>query len=188
MLNLCKTTTQKIDKTKILMTNVSIMQVKSIAECFQGSILQYFWPALSDDWSWKPIFGQFESGRFTVIFVPLFCNAGQKYCRMLQGEHSAILLTRIKRLLILKNNFCHFESGRFTVILVPLFCWTRSDRRSLENRPNTSFHLCLPWLTSICHQSFSSVIRGAVWHMPISPSEMRKCDVLYRQMIECSFH
>ena len=29
------------------------------------SILQYFWPALSDNWSWKPIFGLFESGRFT---------------------------------------------------------------------------------------------------------------------------
>ena len=27
---------------------------------------------------------------------PLSLNAGQKYCRMLQGEHSAILLTRIK--------------------------------------------------------------------------------------------
>ena len=26
----------------------------------------------------------------------LFLNAGQKYCRMLQGEHSAILLTFIK--------------------------------------------------------------------------------------------
>ena len=27
----------------------------------------------------------------------LSLNAGQKYCRMLQGEHSAILLTCIKR-------------------------------------------------------------------------------------------
>ena len=38
----------KIDKTKILMTNGNLMQVKSIAECSDRSILQYFWPALSD--------------------------------------------------------------------------------------------------------------------------------------------
>ena len=38
----------KIDKTKILMTNGSLMKVKSIAECSPWSILQYFLPALSD--------------------------------------------------------------------------------------------------------------------------------------------
>ena len=32
----------KIDKTKILMTNGSLMKVESIAECSKGSILQYF--------------------------------------------------------------------------------------------------------------------------------------------------
>ena len=32
----------KIDKTKILMTNVGLMEVKSIAECSPWSILQYF--------------------------------------------------------------------------------------------------------------------------------------------------
>ena len=32
----------------------------------------------------------------------LSLNAGQKYCRMLQGEHSAILLTFIKLPIILK--------------------------------------------------------------------------------------
>ena len=32
----------KIDNTKILMTNGSLMKVKSIAECSKGSILQYF--------------------------------------------------------------------------------------------------------------------------------------------------
>ena len=33
---------------------------------------------------------------------------GQKYCRMLQGEHSTILLTCIKQLLVLKTNFGSF--------------------------------------------------------------------------------
>ena len=32
----------KIDKTKILMTDVSLMMVESIAECSRWSILQYF--------------------------------------------------------------------------------------------------------------------------------------------------
>ena len=45
------------------------MQVESIAECSPWSILQYFWPALSANWSWKPIFGLFESGRFTQVLL-----------------------------------------------------------------------------------------------------------------------
>ena len=51
----------KIDKTKILMTNGSLRKVESI--------LQYYWPALSDNWSWKPIFCLFESGRFTQVLL-----------------------------------------------------------------------------------------------------------------------
>ena len=41
----------KIDKTKMLMTNGSLMKVESIAECSPWSILQYFRPALSDNLS-----------------------------------------------------------------------------------------------------------------------------------------
>ena len=47
----------KLDKTKILMTNDSLMKAKSIAECSSWSILQYFCPALSDNRSWKTILG-----------------------------------------------------------------------------------------------------------------------------------
>ena len=43
------------------------MQVKRIAECSMGSILQYVWPALSDNWSCKPNFGLFESGRYRQL-------------------------------------------------------------------------------------------------------------------------
>ena len=43
------------------------MKVESIAEC--SSILQYFWPALSENWSWKPISGLFESGRYTQVLL-----------------------------------------------------------------------------------------------------------------------
>ena len=41
----------KIDKTKILMTNGSLMKVESNAECSKGGILQYFRSSLSDNWS-----------------------------------------------------------------------------------------------------------------------------------------
>ena len=47
----------KIDKRKILMASGCLMKVESIAECSHWSTLQYFWPALSDNWSRKPIFG-----------------------------------------------------------------------------------------------------------------------------------
>ena len=54
----------KIDKTKILMTNDCLMKVKSIAECSPWSILQYLTCILR-----KPIFGLFESGRFTRVLL-----------------------------------------------------------------------------------------------------------------------
>ena len=48
-------------------------------------------------------------------------NAGQKYCKMLQREHSAIFFTFIKLLVVIKifvlsifELFCLFLSGRFT--------------------------------------------------------------------------
>ena len=63
------------------MTNGSLMKVKSIAECPKGSILQYVWPALSDNWFWKPIFGLFENDRFTQVNCIPF-----KYVRPWQGE------------------------------------------------------------------------------------------------------
>ena len=49
------------------MTNGSLTKDESIAECSPWRILQYFWPALSDNWSWKPICGLFESGCFTQV-------------------------------------------------------------------------------------------------------------------------
>ena len=60
----------KIDKTKDLKTDCSLMKVESIAECSPWSILQYFWHTLSDNRSWKPIFGLFErplKTGFTVV-------------------------------------------------------------------------------------------------------------------------
>ena len=61
----------KIDKTKVLVVNGSLMKVERIAECSPWSILQYFWPALSDKRSWKPVFGCFLSVRFKQVL--LYC-------------------------------------------------------------------------------------------------------------------
>ena len=46
----------------------------------------------------------------------LSLNAGQKYCRMLQGEHSAILSPFIKLPFAIKIFFCLFLSGHFTQV------------------------------------------------------------------------
>ena len=44
----------------------------------------------------------------------LLLNAGQNFCRMLQGEHSAILLTFIKLPFVIKIFVMSSLSGRFT--------------------------------------------------------------------------
>ena len=46
------------------MTHGGLMKVENIAECCNTFDLQ-----LSDDWSWKPIFGLFESGFYTGFTV-----------------------------------------------------------------------------------------------------------------------
>ena len=48
---------------------VPLMKIESIAELSNGSVLQYFWPALSDNWSWKPISSLFESGLFRQVLL-----------------------------------------------------------------------------------------------------------------------
>ena len=50
-------------------TNYLLMQVKSIAECSKGSILQYFWPSLSYHLSIRSLFCQFLGGPFIQVFT-----------------------------------------------------------------------------------------------------------------------
>ena len=49
-----------------------------------------------------------QKDRKLVFKTNISLNAGQKYCRMLQGEHSAILLTFISYHLPLISLFCLF--------------------------------------------------------------------------------
>ena len=64
----------------------------------------------------------------------LSLNAGQKYCRMLQGEHSVILSTSLSYQLSLRPLFCLFSSGHFTQVLLYLL-W----RTSLNPYPANIF-------------------------------------------------
>ena len=48
----------------------------------------------------------------------LSLNGGQKYYRMLQGEHSAMLLVFIKLPFVIKIFVCLFLRGRFTQVLL----------------------------------------------------------------------
>ena len=48
----------------------------------------------------------------------LSLNAGQKYCRMLPLEHSAILLTFVKLSFVIKTFVLSFLSGCFTQVLL----------------------------------------------------------------------
>ena len=55
------------------------MKIESIAECSRWSILQYFWPALSDNWYWNQ-FSVSESGRLTQVLL-YFIVMGVFYCK-----------------------------------------------------------------------------------------------------------
>ena len=51
----------------------------------------------------------------------LLLNACQKHCRVLQGEHSAILLAFIKLPFVIKIFVLSFLSGRFTQVLLYMY-------------------------------------------------------------------
>ena len=53
----------------VFKTDYHLMQVKSIAECSKGSLLQYFRPSLSYHVSLSPLFGLFLSGRLRQVLL-----------------------------------------------------------------------------------------------------------------------
>ena len=54
------------------MDNGSLMKVESIAECSPSSILQYFWPALIDNWFKKQFLVFFLSGRLRQVLLYIY--------------------------------------------------------------------------------------------------------------------
>ena len=73
-------------------TNYRLMQVKSIAECSNGSILQYFRPSLSYHLSLRSLFCLFLSDRFTRFFLLYVEDRGvSTHMRRLAGDSSACI-------------------------------------------------------------------------------------------------
>ena len=65
--------TQK-DHKLVIKTNYGLMEVKSIAECSNGSILQDFRPSLSYHLSLGSLFCLFLSGSFTQVLLYLYAD------------------------------------------------------------------------------------------------------------------
>ena len=73
---------KRLDKTKILVTNGSLMQDESIAECSKGSILQYFRPALSNiDHE-----NQFSIFLSVAVLHRFYCTASVNFCHRKVGR------------------------------------------------------------------------------------------------------
>ena len=82
--------------------------------------------------------------------VQLSLNAGQKYCRMLQGEHSAILLTFIKLPFVVKKHcFVFFWSGCFTQVL---FIYLFSVNKQLADKERVAAALENSHLLEVVNQ------------------------------------
>ena len=58
----------------VFKTHNRLMQVKSVAECSKGSILQYFRPSLSNHLSLRPLVCLFLSGRLRQVLLYFFLN------------------------------------------------------------------------------------------------------------------
>ena len=65
------------DQTLFFNTDYHLMQVKSIAECSKGSILQYFRSSLSYHLSLSSLFCLFLSGHFTQVLLYPICKQGR---------------------------------------------------------------------------------------------------------------
>ena len=65
------------DHKLVFKTNYRLMQVKSIAECSKGSILQYFQPSLSYHLSLRSLVCLFLSGSFTQALLYIYIEEYQ---------------------------------------------------------------------------------------------------------------
>ena len=130
------------------MTNGSLIKVKSIAECSPWSILQYFWPGLSDNMSWKRICGLFESGCFTQVL--LYILFFREYTPNMLITHSMVSAITIHCMLISTQWACGqilmMRATRLTII-----------KTTVLKQRFSSFTLCHKlWsspVVTVCHKS-----------------------------------
>ena len=64
-----ETCLKKEDQKLVFKTEYRLMQVKSIADCSKGSIMQYFRPSLSYHLSLRSLFCLFLSGRLRQVLL-----------------------------------------------------------------------------------------------------------------------
>ena len=76
------------DHKLVFKTNYGLMQVKSIAECSKGSILQYFQPSLSYHLSLRSLFCLFLSGHFTQVLLYRYYKG-----TILQKDYRAMIIS-----------------------------------------------------------------------------------------------
>ena len=96
----------------------------------------------------------------------LLFNAGQKYCRMLQGEHSAILLAFIKLPFVIKIFVCLFLGGRFTQVLLYMINYSNTPRLYSQWLNSVIYWLinhCTDWartgvMSFVCQFDFHDII------------------------------
>ena len=108
--------------------------------------MQYFWPASSDIWYWKPIFGLFESGCFTKVLLYLLKRVDMVYlCSDLQA--SMLLGLRFQRAVssdvpILINLLPPWRSSPIHLLL-DLFWEKQCFQRKIMSPCNLSWQACL---------------------------------------------
>ena len=98
------------------------MKVENIAECSLWSILQYFWPALSDTQSWKPFFVLFESDCYTQVLLYMYIISGRgnhshAYTHSVQDGHHVFLNLLTHKFYCLPDNYEIIDSSLDDIIV-----------------------------------------------------------------------
>ena len=94
---------------------------KEVCVFYKVHICHFTWP-LSGYYMYSRICVKWQISKRLIIGFQdqLLLNAGQKYCRMLQVEHSAILLTFVELPFVIKIFvLCIFECPFYTGFTVP---------------------------------------------------------------------
>ena len=122
-------------------TKYRLMQVKSIAECSEGSILQHFRPSLSYHLSLRSLFCLFLSGRFTPVLYRFYCMVMALF--FVSG--TKILLEKVQcnlRPSILGQR-CNYSWQHYLVLLL------RGSTQEITLNTQLSFE----YISKILHQS-----------------------------------
>ena len=81
------------------------MQVKSIADCSKGSILQYFRPTLGYHLLLRSLFCLFLSGRFTQVLLYVY-GVPKKIEMVLSGTNNKCFGLEIRKIIF---NYAHLS-------------------------------------------------------------------------------